>query len=205
MRNVGSSRPICQRCERPLSACICRFVAPTANRTEVLVLQHPSEAGQAKGTARLLALSLARCTVQVGEQFTPPDDGLENWLLYPGPAAPAGSPGGGRSRLIVLDGTWRKSRLLLQQNPWLQALPRLALDASSSSGYSALRRAHAPGQLSTLEATALALGQIESNEARYTPLLAGFAGFVDYSISFSRQTRHAEDAAYADAPHPAEP
>ena len=32
-----------------------------------------------------------------------------------------------RLRLIVLDGTWRKSRKMLYRNPLLQQLPRLSL------------------------------------------------------------------------------
>ena len=35
----------------------------------LLVLQHPAEARHAKGSARLLQLSLRRCTVHIGEAF----------------------------------------------------------------------------------------------------------------------------------------
>ena len=35
----------------------------------LLLLQHPDEQFEAKGTARLLSLSLSRCTVWVGERF----------------------------------------------------------------------------------------------------------------------------------------
>jgi DTW domain-containing protein YfiP len=82
-----------------------------------------------------------------------------------------------RLRLVVLDATWRKSRKMLHQNPALQRLPRLALDEVPQSRY-AIRKAHAPGQLSTLEATCAALAQLEGDTTRWQPLLAAFDGFV---------------------------
>ena len=63
-------------------------------------------------------------------------------------------------RLVLLDGTWRKSRKMLWANPLLQALPRLALHHVPASRY-AIRKAHAPHQLSTLEATQQALRHLE--------------------------------------------
>ena len=80
-------------------------------------------------------------------------------------------------RLIVLDATWRKSRKMLHQSPALQRLPRLALDDVPQGRY-AIRKAHAPGQLSTLEATCAALAQLEGDAVRWQPLLAAFDGFV---------------------------
>ncbi|TFI47008.1 DTW domain-containing protein, partial [Diaphorobacter sp. DS2] len=65
-----------------------------------------------------------------------------------------------RLRLVVLDGTWRKSRRMLWANPALQALPRLALQQVPPTRY-AVRKAHAPHQLSTLEAAQCALQQLE--------------------------------------------
>jgi DTW domain-containing protein YfiP len=80
-------------------------------------------------------------------------------------------------RLVVLDATWRKSRKMLHLSPGLQRLPRLALDEVPAGRY-AIRKAHAPGQLSTLEATCAALAQLESKAERWQPLLAAFDAFV---------------------------
>jgi DTW domain-containing protein YfiP len=52
------TRPACSTCLRPQSTCICRWIAPTVANVEVLILQHPLEVGNAKGSARLLHLSL---------------------------------------------------------------------------------------------------------------------------------------------------
>lgn len=186
-------RPVCPTCLRPARACVCEWARPTANSVDVLLLQHPLETANAKNTLTLLRLSLARCTVAVGEVFAPdalqqllfglhPDSG-PSVLLYPdtpcAPAAPSFVPSceGLPSQLVVLDATWRKSRKMLALNPALQALPRLPLLAPPPSQY-LIRKAHRPGQLSTLEAVCHALAQLEGDCARYQPLLSAFAGFV---------------------------
>jgi DTW domain len=100
------SRPICPRCRLPLSTCLCRWITPTDNRLPLLVLQHPQEAQQAKGSARLLCLSLNRSRCAVVDTF---DDtalsGLlgpagSSLLLFPAAAAgPAITPDGATSAL----------------------------------------------------------------------------------------------------------
>ena len=182
-----SSRPLCAQCLRPPRACWCGCVQAIHSDVQVLVLQHPMEAGHAKNTARLLHQCVPGSQLQVGEVFEP--DALQHWLhapwssadttehvrtvlLYPQtphdpqlpvlqpPALPSAwleSPQG--LRLVVIDGTWRKSRKMLYLNPALQHLPRLALNNVPQGRY-AIRKAHAPGQLSSFEAAALALAQL---------------------------------------------
>lgn len=187
------TRPTCARCLRPQSACLCAWITPTPNEVEVLILQHPLEVHQAKGSARLLQLSLRHSRLVIGECFDARDltapTGLAgprvtDLLLYPAPAGEAvpppaqiGPEDAGRFRLWVLDGTWRKSRKMLHLNPFLSALPRLALAEPPPSRYR-IRKAHRPDQLSTLEATCLALAQLEAAPQRYAPLLDAFDGFV---------------------------
>ncbi len=199
--SVPSRRASCARCLRPQRGCICRWIAPVANATDVLILQHPSEVHHAKGSARLLHLSLARCHLEIGETF--PVDQLQTFLhgstadpvytmlLYPPtagmPPAPAldsawlAQPG--RLRLVVLDATWRKSMKMLHCNPVLQSLPRLSLDHALPSAY-LIRKAQRPHQLSTLEATCHALAQLEREHQRYRSLFAAFDGFVSQQLSF---------------------
>ena len=195
------SRPTCPRCQRPQSACICRFITPTPHATEVLILQHPLEERHAKNSARLLHLCLPRSRMVVGEVF---DDAALRALMpesrytvllyppmqYPDHASPAtldpqqiADPA--NVRMVVLDATWRKSRKMLHLSPALQRLPRLALDAMPQGRYT-IRKAHQPGQLSTLEATCAALVQLEGDAARWQPLLAAFDRFVSQQGSFMR-------------------
>jgi DTW domain-containing protein YfiP len=170
---------------------VCALVAPVRNDIEVLVLQHPLEAREAKGSARLLALSLARCRVEVGEVFEPVllDDwlhgaGRRSALLYPEALDGAAAAGGTMpNQLVVLDATWRKSLRLLKTNAMLEALPRVSLAPEAASGYGPLRKARRAGQLSTLEATCLALGTLEGEPGRYAPLMQAFERFVAASVA----------------------
>ncbi|MCJ7799810.1 MAG: DTW domain-containing protein [Polaromonas sp.] len=203
-------RPTCAVCLRPQRCCICQWITPVAHQVEVVVLQHPLEVGQAKGSARLLHLSLPHSALVTGEVFgevalqaliSAPLPGplaanvsqetpAYTILLYPDspqhqalglPAPPVLDPdrlrAPSRLRLIVLDGTWRKSRKMLYLNPLLHQLPRLALQDMPASHYR-IRKAHKPDQLSTLEASCAALAQLEGSADRFAPLLAAFDGFV---------------------------
>jgi len=183
----SSRRARCVRCGLAARTCICALVTRVDNEIDVLVLQHPREAREAKGSVRLLGLALARCRVVVGETFDHAEllallggDVSGNALLYPhdGLDTAAQSNFVQVRRLVVLDGTWRKSLRMLHANPLLQSLPRYALDPAEPARYAALRKAASAFQLSTLEATCAALAQLEEAPARYQPLLAAFEGFV---------------------------
>jgi DTW domain-containing protein YfiP len=181
------------QCALPLASCLCHLVRRCENEVDVLVLQHPSERREAKGSLRLLARSLARCTVVVGEVFEPAaleallhGEGRRSALLYPAgerAAEAACGPGEAPTQLVVLDGTWRKSLRMLMSNPGLQRLPRHALAPTAPGVYRALRKAPRPGQLSTLEATCAALAELEQAPARYASLLADFGRFVDERVA----------------------
>ena len=192
-QNVPSRRATCAACLRAQSACICGWVRPLASIAELLILQHPLEVANAKNSARLLHLSVTGSVLAVGEAFDATElaallhaGGRTPVLLYPDTLdapAPAPVPPPERLRLVVLDATWRKSRKMLYLNPALQTLPRMALRDMPASGYR-IRKAHAPDQLSTLEASAHALGQIEGDRVRYAPLFTAFADFVDQQAGF---------------------
>lgn len=177
-------RAVCPRCERPTPTCLCAGLPPAlAHRTELLILQHPAEAGHAKNTAALLTLGLQRASLLRGERFDPALAVPGTVLLYPGAGDP---PPAQVQRLILLDGNWRQSRRLLAANPWLGTLPRLALPEQPSRYV--IRRAHRPGQLSTLEAGLQALAQLEGDASRFEPLWAAFDRFVAGHLARRPQT-----------------
>ena len=187
---MHTKRSICSACLRPSTSCICNLACSISNNTDVLILQHPLEQKNAKGTARLLQLSLSHCRIVVGETFSPDtltkllsEDRL-NMLLYPSEAESIGltldelkgiSHEPKPLRLIILDGTWRKSRKLLHCNPILKSLPRLTLDSNLEGQYH-IRKAHKIGQLSTLEACCAALTQLENLDL--APLKTSFDNFI---------------------------
>lgn len=165
----------------------------------VLILQHPLEVDHAKNTARLLHLSLPGSQMLTGEVFDghslqgTAQAGTYTVLLYPQTEhdpAPVADPvllqDLKQLRCVVLDATWRKSRKMLYDSPWLQQLPRLSLDVVPASQY-AIRKAHKTGQISTLEATCAALAQLERNTEKYQPLLYAFKGFVAQQQALATQ------------------
>lgn len=197
---AGQRRAACPACLRPAATCICGCASRVATDTALLILQHPLEVRQAKGSARLLHLCIPGSVLLTGETFDPTlladalhGDGRQPLLLYPqtDPLAPAPLQlddvrgQGGARRLVLLDGTWRKSRKMLHLNPQLAALPRLALRAMPPSAYR-IRKAHAPHQLSSFEAAAYALMglQGEGGDAGLDRLLASFDDFIVQQARF---------------------
>ena len=182
------TRPQCSRCERPFTTCLCATlpVAPLPHRTELLILQHPAEAGHAKNTTALLTLGLQAARLLRGEIFEASLAGPGTALLYPGESEGEAAVPANVSRLILLDGSWRQSRRLLAANSWLAALPRLPLPEQASRY--ALRRAHRPGQLSTAEAGLQALALLEGEPERFAPLWAAFDAFIQAGLSRRRAT-----------------
>ncbi len=203
---ISAKRLSCSRCQRAQTACICHWIRPTSAASEVLILQHPMEVHHAKGSARLLCLSLSNSRIEVGESFAPlrlqellTAPWLANTtaqaqklpiLLYPELPHDAAQTTGARTnftpqyiadpaklRLVVIDGSWRKSRKMLYLNPLLQQLPRLQLNEIPASKYH-IRKAQRVDQLSTFEATCAALMQLEGANAAFDDLLTGFEGFV---------------------------
>lgn len=218
---TSTKRALCTKCLRPQRTCICLWITPTENEVEVLFLQHPLEIDNAKGSARLLHLSLPNSRIKTCEVFAedelgellyapfPHQDGnvqsnktIQPLLLYPDTsedgniAIPpvfeqAADNSAIQYRLVVIDGTWRKSRKMLYLNPLLQQLPRLPLSDPPASHYR-IRKAHKSDQLSTYEATCYALMQLKNEVEKYLPLLAAFDGFVEQIGSYDPSSKKSE-------------
>jgi DTW domain-containing protein YfiP len=193
-------RALCGTCRRPRSSCICQWIVAAPFDARLLILQHPLEIDQAKGSGRLLHLCVPGSVLLSGEIFDSDSlhqalygDGRTPVLLYPAsdapsiPAALALALPASALRLVVLDGTWRKSRKMLHLNPLLAALPRLALSDMAPSRYR-IRKAHAPDQLSSFEAAAHALAQLQGDASAgpaLEDLMAAFDGFVGQQAAYA--------------------
>lgn len=57
-------RAQCYRCFKPAATCICSTVTRVANRTGILILQHPRERLHAIGTVRFARLGLSHVRVR---------------------------------------------------------------------------------------------------------------------------------------------
>ena len=201
------SRPRCERCQRPLSHCLCAHISVIDNRTRVLILQHPDEARHPLNTARLALLGLRHADLLVGKAFPQVEDRISSAgdavLLFPSKeegssvklsgrrgveelptpekASPWQEPIQNQARLLIVpDGTWRKARQIVNGNAALHSLPRLHLHSAQKSGY-IVRKAREPQALSTIEAIVHALGILEP-EQDFQPLLKPFHALVDQQI-----------------------
>jgi DTW domain-containing protein len=190
-------RETCRRCLRPLSFCPCARMPPVAPGVRVVLLQHPREARLAICSAWLTHVALAGSELHRGVRFEehPRVRELASApgvaLLYPGDGATpvedvAGAP---PATLIVLDATWHHSGKMLQANPRIAALPRIALRPAAPSGYGELRREPGPEHLSTIEAVAQALGALERDPARYAPMADAFRWTVAQQLACARGER----------------
>lgn len=178
------SRVYCTKCRRLQTQCLCSALCEIPNQVELVFLQHPLEQKQIKGTAWLTHACLKNSRFLVGETFTDQalsflQDDKNTFLLYP--AAQDESVETvtlekvrqlyklENCRVVILDGTWKKTRKMLYLNPYLAALPRIVLSPTQPSEYD-IRKQKNDQSLSTLEACRVLLSELEQNEKRYQPL-----------------------------------
>lgn len=187
----------CEQCGKAKKACICRWIQVLDAKTELWILQHPSEVKRAIGTARILTLSLPNARLWVGEDFSEhPELNMllaqperDVYLVYPGESAvpmsqlaDAPQPDNRRRTLILLDGTWKKAYKIWQLSKNLQGLPAVSLDNVEQGNYRIRKSPKAQG-VSTVEAGYLALTALEG-EGKFTPLLETFEQMIDTQIRY---------------------
>ncbi|HCM47215.1 MAG TPA: hypothetical protein DIS98_06835 [Colwellia sp.] len=196
------SRILCLSCQRPQKACICAFTAKIKNNIHVVILQHPSEVSQTKGTVALLAKSLYSCQVLVGEVFDDNSCFLQTMaqyqavLLYPGEQAQIIHPNLLMQLteyqqntdifqknvnikplcLVILDGTWKKVYRMFMLSKTLQLLPQICLpEHLANAGQYHIRKIAKKNALSSLEASCYALALLEAG-SDFDSITPGKAG-----------------------------
>ncbi len=184
-------RQICTHCRRPSATCYCDRITPLQSRTRACFLQHPREGKVAIGTARMAHLSLPNSELHQGVEFqdharvreVAAEEGTA--LLFPGEGSVAPSTLAGRPprTLIVVDGTWSQARKVIKRNSFLWALPRIGLTPPAPSNYR-IRKEPAEHCLSTIEAVAHVLGELEGEPGRFQPMLRAFDRMVDLQIEW---------------------
>ena len=191
------SRSYCNLCQRPQVSCICHLIHPTKNNIHVVILQHPNEEKQSKGTVKLLSQSLASCQVLVAENFTNHPEFLAVLkqyqhhiaLLYPSEHAEVVKmnsdlkEGDNINCIILLDGTWKKAYRIYMMNKVLQEIPHRVLPDDITGQYH-IRKTQKQGALSTLEACCHGLTIMENDTDKYTGLLEQFGKFNQMHLAF---------------------
>jgi len=195
------TRLLCNNCKRPKKTCICQFITKINNRIKVVVLQHPNEVSQVKGSLTLLAQSLDCCTVIVGENFCDNEQlhqilnryKTKAYLLYPHEHATILSQEGYSPEafninlddtcLILIDATWKKAYRMYMLSNILHPLQKIQLPSGYQSLYE-VRKTSVKNGLSTLEACCHALELLEQDEKTYKKLISKFKLFNDFLLSF---------------------
>ena len=199
-----NKRARCPRCERALVACFCHSITALDNALSVVILQHPSEVKHAKGTAKIVELSLNNCQLLVGEDFcdddtfTPLIKAKKSLLLYPNDNAitptqlvvhlqqksqqetqPNPSSSLADYQLIVIDGSWKKAYKIFCLNPVLATLPCIGIEVVNESNYR-IRKSSRSDSLSTLEAIHSLLTTLEGD--KFEGLLTTFDIMVNFQL-----------------------
>jgi len=184
-------RPYCQHCQYPTATCICASIAPVSTGLKIDILQHPSEQNAAKNTARLARLCVSSLDIWPGES---PEDFTEvrasiaqskvqPIVLYPSelaqPLTALKRRTPANTRVILLDGTWRKAYKIWQLNPWLWDFTHVKL--SQQTGRYRIRKAPGAGQLSTLEALTYCIQALDPT-INTTPLFDCFDAMQSHFI-----------------------
>lgn len=162
------SRQICKHCGFIISDCICDSISAVENQTQIIVLQHKSEANHSKNTIRIAELIYNNITVVVGEKDSDFSvlTNLPNKttaVLYPSEhAINIDNPNQlNLTHIIVLDGTWKKANKLLFSLDVLSKFIPVSFSSLPENKYH-LRKANRKNSLSSLEAIAFALQNIEN-------------------------------------------
>lgn len=204
-----TKRARCQQCLRPPVACLCHTIKPIDNQVNLVIFQHPSEVKHARGTAKIVELSLNNCEIMIGEDFSNhpgfnallQDSSRHLMLLYPNDQAISPSrlrhqlaqgAGGGHDlslsdlTIIVLDGSWKKAYKIYCLNPILQTLPCIGIsagiDVNNQSNYR-IRKSSRRDSLSTIEACYQLLTELEGDQRCFDCLLDSFDFMVDYQLN----------------------
>lgn len=165
----------CVRCYLRTEFCACALIPRVETATRFVIVRHEREAYKSTNSARWAQLALIHSELWPYSGRLTLDERVRTlpaaWLLFPaaeGEPAPEVTSEHRPRCVVVLDGTWRQVRRMLNSSSPLRALPRLTLPKTPARA-AALRHSVHPDGRSTLEAMALAVALLEG-EACAAPL-----------------------------------
>ena len=192
----------CSNCWKEVSLCICKTIQSFQTHSRILVLQHPQEAKNPLGTARLTSLTLKNSVHRVGLSWRSLSAALgeeaesKDWaVLFLGALKDTPkvsdkpfqiltrkgtqvSPNEIKG-IVILDGNWKQSKTLWWRNPWLLKLKRVVLNPTEPSMYGEVRKQPRKGCLSTIEAVAETLNHMGEKPEISKRLRSLFARHLD--------------------------
>jgi DTW domain-containing protein YfiP len=165
----------CSTCYLPPDGCICAYTPTLHTLAQFWLLIHPDEYRKPTNTARLIGASMPHTRFFPWYRTAPPaefialltDRRFMPYLLIPQgdvtlferlrerPWLPARVPA-----FVLLDGTWSQATKMLHRSPYLQGIPRMAIQPCAPSTYR-LRCQRYAQHLSTVEVAIALLEQLE--------------------------------------------
>ena len=190
------SRAFCYQCHRAKVACLCGRIEKQPNEIQIIVLQHPDEVNNPKGTGIIAELGLQQYQKWIAEDFSQhkeliefiTENVTETAILYPHEDAYELSEKSGTEEvlklknLIVIDATWRKAKKIWELQPLFQKLVCLRLTDEQISNYR-IRKVPKDGYLSTIESVVVALRALEGSKQAYQPLIELFTEMINFQIN----------------------
>lgn len=162
----------CIHCRLPEQACICSRINRATLPFKIILCCHNKEWQRNDNTGQWAVLSstdIKRYRWHRKPELIQPALDLEqlsstlgHFLLFPSEdSQPISQLRQKITHLWVIDGTWQEAKKMLNQSPWLQALPKISITSATSQFV--LRR-NQQG-LSTMEAIEWAIRNSEPNNA----------------------------------------
>ena len=190
------SRAFCYQCHRAEVSCLCGRIEKQPNEIKIIVLQHPDEVNNPKGTGIIAELGLQKYQKWIAEDFSQHKELVryitentgETAILYPVKDATDLTEDtrrieiSGLKTLIVIDATWRKAKKMWELQPLFQNLRCLKLTNEQISNYR-IRKVPKDGYLSTIESVVIALRLLENRQQAYKPLIDLFTEMIDFQIN----------------------
>lgn len=197
----SEGRPMCYKCMRPRTHCVCNLVKQFRAHCNVLIIQHPHERKKYYGTAKIVTSAISNSKLLRGLQFEPAYiekimDGQKPYILYPGKDSVdcEDIPLDTGNTIIAIDGTWDEAGKIMHRNPFLKTFPRLTFNRPFRSAYQ-IRKQPKPNYLSTLESIGhlLKLSAQSMNDfelvKRYDSLFEGFQLMIAQQLEYIENGR----------------
>ncbi len=151
----SSKRSRCKRCERVYSLCLCSLLPIKRwSCPGISIIRHPSEKKHPLNTVKLLEFSFENLQLWDTEVMGPDLIAPDTLLLYPSENATELSQISqerlSASPILLLDGTWKKTKKILYQNPWLNKLTHIKVNKEELPQYR-IRKELSNQHYSTLE------------------------------------------------------
>lgn len=179
----------CLQCHHVLPLCLCNeFPKVKEIAPSIIVLRHPDESKHPLATLPLLERYFENLQVLEGNYFNE----ILGTLIYPKTNDSAVYTSQELIKLplplILIDASWKKSKRILFQNPWLEDLPRYEIKGLDSNYL--LRKQIRPGALNTLETFVTCWKKLQpAQEKKQEKLMSIFHEFIKKKAQYIGQDR----------------